>query len=70
MHESVDGVVIWRLRRTPHFVLCVVQQLGEECFELRVHDGKQLVLSESFEETSPLLARAEQLRMQWKEKQA
>jgi hypothetical protein len=70
MHESVATVVIWRLRRTPHFVSCVVEQLGEECFELRVLDGKDLVLSESFEETPPLLARAEQLRSQWKEKHA
>jgi hypothetical protein len=71
MHESVAAVVIWRLRGTPHFVSCIVEQLGEECFELRVLDGKDLVLSESFEETPPpLLARAEQLRTQWKEKHA
>lgn len=70
MHESVAAVVIWRLRRTPHFVSCVVEQLGEEYFELHVLDGKDLVLSESFEETPPLLARAEQLRTQWKEKHA
>jgi hypothetical protein len=70
MHEAAAGILIWRVRRTPHFVSCVVEQLGEECFELRVLDGKDLVLSESFEETPPMLARAEQLRSQWKEKLA
>jgi hypothetical protein len=68
MHDP--GVVIWRLRHPPHFVSCVVEQVGEECFELRVVDGKDLVFSESFDETPPMLTRAEQLRTQWKEKHA
>ena len=61
MHEVLP-VVIWRLRRSPHMVACVVEQIGEECFELRLYDGKKLLLSESFEEASPLYVRAEQLR--------
>lgn len=69
MQDSA-AVVIWRLRRTPHFVSCVVAQVGEECFELRVLDGHDVVLEESFEETPPMLARAEQLRAQWKERSA
>ena len=28
------AVVVWRLRRRPHVVSCVIEQLGEECLEL------------------------------------
>jgi len=70
VHESVAAVTIWRLRGTPHFVSCVFEQIGEEYFELRVLDGKDVVLAESFEETPQMLTRAEQLRTQWKEKRA
>lgn len=70
LHESVAAVIIWRMRRTPHFVSCVFEQIGEECFELRVLDGKDVVLAESFEETPQMLTRAEQLRTQWKERHA
>ena len=70
MHASAAAVVIWRLRRTPHVVSCVAEQVGEECFELRVLDGKDLVLSESFDDTPPMLTRAAQLHAQWKEKRA
>jgi hypothetical protein len=48
-------------------VSCVVEQVGEECFELRILDGRDVVLAESFEETPPILARAEELRARWKE---
>jgi hypothetical protein len=35
-----------------------------------VLDGHDVGLAESFEETPPMLARAEQLRAQWKERHA
>lgn len=59
------GVVVWRVRRSPHLVTCVVAQVGEECFELRVFDGHELVCAEPFEETAPLLRRAEALRTRY-----
>lgn len=59
------GVVIWRVRRSPHFVSCVAEQVGEDCFELRVFDGHDLVLTEEFEESPSLLKRAEALRVRY-----
>jgi hypothetical protein len=40
-------------------------QAGEECFELKVYSGKELLTDESFVEIDPLLARATELRMQY-----
>jgi hypothetical protein len=61
--DVTPGVVIWRVRRSPHVVSCVAEQVGEECFELRIFDGRDLVHTESFEEPPPLLRRAEALRL-------
>ncbi len=56
------GVVMWRIRRGLHYISCVAEQVEEECFELRVFSGYELIHSESLEEIPPLLARVEELR--------
>ncbi len=63
--EITPGVVIWRIRGAEHLIRCVVEEFGEGCFELRVLSGHELLLSESFQETAPLLARAKELRSKY-----
>lgn len=63
--EILPGVVIWRVRGAEHFIRCVVDESGEGCFELRVLSGHDLVLSEFFQETAPLLARANALKARY-----
>jgi hypothetical protein len=60
--DATPGFLIWRVRRSPHYVSCVVVQVGEEYFELHIFDGHELVHRESFDSTGPLLRRAEALR--------
>ncbi len=55
-------VIIWRARRDHHLFQCTVEQVGEECFELRLRRGAELLTTEEFEEPAGLLERAEQLR--------
>jgi hypothetical protein len=45
---------------------CVMEQLGEGFFELRLRSGDRLLLCEPFEDTAVLLRRAEQLRAERK----
>lgn len=63
--ETSAGVVIWRIRGAEHFIRCTFEELGEGCFELRVFSGHDLLLSESFQETAPLLARARALKAKY-----
>jgi len=63
--DATPGFVIWRVRRSPHYVSCVVEQVGEGCFELRVFDGHRLIHREAFDSTGPLLRRAEALRLRY-----
>jgi len=63
--DATPGFVLWRVRRSPHFVSCVVEQVGEECFELHIFDGHELIIRESFDATGPLLGRSETLRLQF-----
>lgn len=63
--EISPALVIWRLRHNHHLLRCVLEQVGEECFELKVYSGKELLAGESFVEIDPLLARATELRMQY-----
>ena len=60
--ESSPSVVIWRVRRDHHQFRCVVEQLAEECFALRLFCGHEVALTEFFDEPAPLLARAQALR--------
>lgn len=59
------SVLIWRGRRGQHLLRCVVEQVGEECFALRLYWGKQVLVDESFEDVRPLMARVDQLRAQY-----
>ncbi|MBI2213049.1 MAG: hypothetical protein HYU52_05320 [Acidobacteria bacterium] len=63
--EITPAVVLWRTRGAEHFVQCIVEETGEACFELRILCGHELLLAESFQETAPMLARAEALRAQY-----
>ena len=63
--EISPTVVMWRLRHNHHLLRCVLEQVGEECFELKLYSGKELLADESFVEIDPLLARATELRMQY-----
>lgn len=63
--EISPAVVMWRLRHNHHLLRCVLEQVGEECFELKVYSGKELLADESFVKIDPLLARATELRMQY-----
>jgi len=63
--EVSPAVVIWRLRHDHHLLRCVFEQVGEECFELRLYSGKELLADESFVEIDPLLARATELRLRY-----
>jgi hypothetical protein len=62
--DIVPEVVIWRLRHNHHLLRCVLDQVGEECFELKLYSDNQLLADESFEEIPPLLDRATELRGQ------
>lgn len=57
------SVVLWQSQRGHSHVRCVMEQLGEECFELRLFRGHKLLMAESFDDPGPLLALAEALRI-------
>ena len=59
--ELSPAIVMWRLRHHHHLVRCVLEQVGEECFELKVYSGKDLLTDEEFAEIDPLLTRAHEL---------
>ncbi len=63
--EINPGVVIWRVRGAEHLIRCVIEEFGEGCFELQVVSGHDVLVSESFQETAPLLARAKVLRSKY-----
>ena len=58
------SVLIWRGRRGSHLLRCTIEQLGEECFELRLYRGKQILVDEWFEKVRSLLERVDELRAQ------
>jgi hypothetical protein len=60
--DSSPSVVIWRIHRDHHLFCCILEQVGEESFELRLLRGHDVVLSQYFDEPGPLLVRAAQLR--------
>lgn len=67
MTESRGGTFqLWRVRALvkglPRELRCSIEQLGEGCFELRVHCGHELLRVEDFDDAGQLLRRAEQLR--------
>jgi hypothetical protein len=66
---AVDATVtLWRLPGPASSgmsgVDCVVEQLGEDFFELCLRSGDRLLLCEPFEDAAALLRRAEQLRVE------
>lgn len=62
--ESSPSVVIWAIRRDHHVFSCVVEQVGEESFELRLLRGGDVVLTQYFDEPEALLVRAAELRVE------
>jgi hypothetical protein len=59
----MDGpVTLWRLPDAEGEIDCTVEQLGEGSFELRISHGQRGLRSETFCDTTALLARAEELR--------
>ncbi len=63
--EISPAVVIWRLRHNHHLLRCVMEQVGEECFELKVYSGKEVLADEPFDEVDGLLERASELRVKF-----
>jgi len=61
--DPSPSVLIWRVRHDHHQFRCVMEQLAEECFALRLFRGHELVLTELFDEPGPLLARSRELRV-------
>jgi len=59
------SVLIWEGRGGANRLRCVVEQVGEECFELRLYRGKKVLVDESFEEVRPMLARVDELRAEY-----
>jgi hypothetical protein len=59
-------VTLWRLpdESLGGDVDCVVEQLGEGFFELRLRSGGRLLLCEPFEDAAELLRRAAELRVE------
>ena len=64
VHAEV--VPLWRTKSRVHGLRrelrCSMEQLGEDCFELRVSSGDELVSVETFTDAAQLLSRAERLR--------
>ncbi len=63
--ELSPSVLIWQGLRGAHPLRCIVEQIGEECFELRLYWGKTVLVEETFEEIPKLLARVADLRAQF-----
>lgn len=63
--EISPAVVMWRLRYNHHLLRCVLEQVGEECFELKLYSGKELLADEAFDEVDRLLDRASELRLKY-----
>jgi hypothetical protein len=57
-----SSVVLWQVRQGHAQFRCVMEQLGEECFELELFRGQKKLMSESFDDPAPLLALADALR--------
>ncbi len=64
--EVHETFLLWRKRGcvggAVREVSCLVDHLGESLFELKLVTGHDLILSEPFQDTEKLLARAEELR--------
>ena len=60
--DPSPSIIIWRVRHDHHQFRCVVEQMAEECFALRLFRGREVLLTEFFGEPEPLLARAAELR--------
>lgn len=57
------SVVLWQVRQGHTQFRCVMEQLGEDCFELDLFRGQKLLMSEEFDDPAPLLALADALRV-------
>lgn len=57
------SVVLWQVRQGHAQFRCIMEQLGEECFELELFRGQKKVMSESFDDPAPLLELADALRL-------
>jgi hypothetical protein len=57
------SVVLWQVRQGHTQFRCVMEQLGEDCFELELFRGQKLLVKESFDDPAPLLDLADALRV-------
>lgn len=68
MEASEIPVVLWHLPATSpqrrRAVSCLLAQVGEDLFELRMVSGDEVLHTEFFADPRALLARAQQLRRQ------
>ena len=52
---------LWVQHGVVEDIRCTIEQIGEDCFELRLLAGDDMMIDEVFEEISPLLKRSGQL---------
>jgi len=61
--DASPSVALWHVHHGTTHYHCVIEQVGEDCFELRLSRGKKLVFSQSGDDAAPLLALADVLRL-------